>query len=168
MLRAVVAVALLAASALALPGCATQPKYSQAQLNAIEVRIVEASFDDTYTAAANALFDAGYIIGMSDKDAGLITGGQTRMLGFWEAMAADAPYQSLVMSIQIVEESENRCRVRVKTQISGITVVNREAVDAIWVLMQRQVLMSTPATLETPDGEPIAPPSIEENASPDA
>lgn len=138
----------LLALTLLISGCASQKKYTQAQMNAIEVRIVDANFDETFNAATNALFDAGYIIGMSDKDAGLLTGSQVRTLGFWESFAAESPYQSMVMTLQVIEESDTRCRVRVKLALNGVTTVNEKVVDQIWVLMQRQVLMSAPPTIE--------------------
>ena len=55
-------------------GCATTPKYTQAQLNSIETREVDASMEETFSAATNALFAAGYTIAMSDRPGGIPTG----------------------------------------------------------------------------------------------
>lgn len=58
-------------------GCESQhstPNCTQAQLNAIESREFDANLDQTFAAASGALFDSGYIIAMSDRNAGLITG----------------------------------------------------------------------------------------------
>ena len=48
--------------------------YTQAQLNAFETREVGADLDETFRAASNALFDAGYTISMSDREGGVLTG----------------------------------------------------------------------------------------------
>ena len=139
-------------SLLLLAGCASQPVYTQAQLNAIETRSVEADFDETFDAASGALFDAGYIIAMSDREGGLITGTQTMHDTGWAAFWGTAPYyRSLAMSIQIRTERSNRSLVRIKTQINGQTRIDQTAIEKIWVLMQRQVMMS--ATPYTDQGE---------------
>jgi hypothetical protein len=130
-------------SLLLLAGCASEPVYTQAQLNAIETRSVEADFDETFDAASGALFDAGYIIAMSDREGGLITGTQTKQDTGWAAFWGTSPYyRSLAMSIQIRTERSNRSLVRIKTQINGQTRVDQTAIEKIWVLMQRQVMMS--------------------------
>lgn len=124
-------------------GCAVQPRYTQAQLNAIETREVDASFDETYKAAASALFDAGYIIAMSDRPAGLVTGQKKNSRAaqrFWiSPYIEDVQYQ---LSIQVIEIEPQRCTVRVKTAVNGESRVQKKAIDQIWLLMQRQVLMN--------------------------
>jgi hypothetical protein len=130
-------------SLLLLAGCASQPVYTQAQLNAIETRSVEADFDETLDAASGALFDAGYIIAMSDREGGLITGTQTMQDTGWAAFWGTAPYfRSLAISIQIRSDTPDRSLVRIKTQVNGQTRVDKTAIEKIWVLMQRQVMMS--------------------------
>ncbi len=132
-------------SALLLAACASQPVYTQAQLNAIETRSVDATFDETFNAASGALFDAGYIIAMSDREGGLITGTQTEVAHGWAAFWGTQPYyRSLAISIQIRADGPNHSLARIKTQFNGRTQVDKAAIDEIWVLMQRQVLMSAP------------------------
>ncbi len=132
-------------SVLLLGGCASQPVYTQAQLNALETRSVEADFDETFDAASGALFDAGYIIAMSDREGGLITGTQTKQDTGWAAFWGTSPYfRSLAISIQIRTDTPDRSLVRIKTQINGQTRVDETAIKKIWVLMQRQVMMSAP------------------------
>ncbi len=126
-------------------GCASTPKYSQSQLNAIETREVEASLDETFNAASSALFDAGYTISMSDRQAGLITGTQAvdrSAQRFWVSVYIEDTRYAL--SIQIREESPSLCAVRCKMSKNGQPYVDKEAIDQIWVLMQRQVLMKQP------------------------
>jgi hypothetical protein len=144
----------MAAAVLAAAGCQSQPVYTQAQLNAIETRVVEADFDETFSAASGALFDAGYIITMSDREGGLVTGGQTKKTSGWEVwFGSGVYYRNLAVTIQVRESGPDRCRVRVKTAVDGQTRVNKEAIDEIWVLMQRQVLMSAPPEMNTPETE---------------
>jgi hypothetical protein len=126
-------------------GCtsAVRPgKFTQAQLTAIESRIVDASLEDTFNAASGALFDAGYTIAMSDRAGGLLTGHQGKdnsAARFWvSSMIQDTRF---VLSIQIRSSSPRQTDVRVKTSINGEPTVNKAAIDEIWTLMQRQVLM---------------------------
>ena len=125
--------------------CQVAPKYTQAQINAIETRDVEASMSDTYTAASSALFDAGYTISMSDRQGGLLTGKRSvdksaeRM---WISYTIQDEH--FAVSIQIRETSESECAARIKTSKNGQAFVDKEAIDQIWVLMQRQVMMKTP------------------------
>lgn len=151
----------------ALGGCRKEQRYSQAQLNQIEVRVVDAGIDDAFDAASGALFDAGYLIVMSDKDAGLITGRMTKDLtqemGFWEAVfTTDYPIQSRTMSVQVLEVSEDESRVRVKLAVNGYTTVDESVVNEIWVLMQRQVMMHEPVEFSETTEVPIDGPQPDE------
>jgi hypothetical protein len=137
----------------ALGGCGTSSnlsRYSQAQLNAIETRTVEASLAETFQAASNALFDAGYTIAMSDREGGLITGqrGDDKTAErFWIS-----PYiqdTRFIISIQVREQSSSQTDARIKTSKNGEPYVDEEAIDQIWTLMQRQVLMKAPLAVET-------------------
>ena len=56
------------------------------------------------------------------------------------------------MSIQVRETTPQRCLVRVKTATNGATRVDQEAIQRIWVLMQRQVLMT-----DAPDHDEAVP-----------
>ncbi len=134
-------------------GCAAHPRYTQSQLNAIETREVDASFDETYKAAASALFDAGYTIAMSDQLAGLVTGQKKNSRAaqrFWiSPYIEDVQYQ---LSIQVRELEPQRCTVRVKTAVNGESRVQNKAIDQIWHLMQRQVLMNAPLLFDIAEG----------------
>jgi type IV pilus biogenesis protein CpaD/CtpE len=118
-------------------GCASTQQFSQAQLNAIETREVEASMNETYNAASGALFDAGYSIAMSDRQGGLLTG--TKALDrsaerFWVS-----PYiedTRFALSIQVRETTRKNCTVRIKTSINGAPKVDKKAIDQLWILMQ--------------------------------
>jgi len=131
-----------------LSGCNSQPKYYQAQLNSIETREVDAKLDQAFSAASSALFDAGYTIAMSDRNAGLISGRRGKdntAARMWvSSFIRDTDF---VISIQVREDGPNRSIVRVKTSVNGEAVVDKKSIDAIWVLMQRQVLMKEPSAL---------------------
>jgi hypothetical protein len=132
-------------AAVVILGCQSKPVYTQAQLNAIETRLVEADFDETFNAASGALFDAGYIITMSDREGGLVTGDQRKKASGWDTIFGDGRYyHHWTVTIQVRESAPDLCRARIKTAIDGETEVNLEAIQEIWVLMQRQVLMSEP------------------------
>jgi len=134
-------------------GCQSPtPKLSQAQMNALETREVEASFDDTYRAASNAMFDAGYTIAMSDKSAGLLTGSRAKDRSS-DRMWVDQSIRDtlFLLSMQITSLGPKNCTVRVKTSVNGEARVNPQAINELWVLMQRQVMMKEPLpVIETP------------------
>jgi hypothetical protein len=131
--------------ALGLLGCASQPRMTQAQLNALESREVDAGLGATFNAASGALFDAGYTISMSDQEGGLLTGTRAKDRSserFWvDSNIRDTQF---AISIQMRETSASRTSVRIKTSINGESKVDKAAIDQIWVLMQRQVLMREP------------------------
>lgn len=133
------------AAAISVNGCSSSPTLTQAQLTAIETREVDATLGDTFTAASSALFDAGYTISMSDRQGGLLTGTKAKdnsSARFWISPAIrDTQF---AISIQMRESGYRRTSVRIKTSMNGEPKVDEEAIDEIWVLMQRQVLMSEP------------------------
>jgi len=144
---------------LLLPAACSGPgkrpdRYSQAQLNAIETREVDASMDETYRAASGALFDAGYTILQSDRDAGLLTGerevDRTAERIFISGWIKDTKYR---MSIHVRETAPKRCDVRIKLSVNGQARVHKETVDEIWKLMQRQVLMKEPPEIDLTPGK---------------
>ncbi len=130
-------------------GCVSTPRYTQAQLNAIETREVEANLDETFNSASGALFDAGYTISMSDRQAGLLTGTKAKDMTaarFW--YGTYIPDISFATSIQVRQTEPKRCSVRIKTSRNGEPQTDKKAIDELWVLMQRQVLMKEPLVEE--------------------
>jgi len=158
---------LLALIVLFQSGCAATRTYTQAQLNAIETREVDADMEATFSAASGALFDAGYTIAMSDRNAGLLTGTRTKSnadargwAGLNNALVGvnkqlnpnyigvtqntNIPDDQFIISAHVTKISPKRCEVRVKTSQNGQAYVDEGAINQIWVLMQRQVLMKEP------------------------
>jgi hypothetical protein len=160
---------LLPAMALApvLPGCASAPM-TQSQLDAMQVRQVEAAPDRAFAAASSALLDAGYIVHVSDGDAGLLTG-EKRVDPAKAANVAviilavlatnhyhDIPPTYHAVSVQVMPLGAERSSVRIRPFLNGRACPcneadsgGRETVSQLWVLMQRQVLMKEPAHAET-------------------
>ncbi len=144
MIRSSIAVVIAGWVLLLSGGCAA-PQMSQAQLNSIETREVDAGVEQTFTAASGAMFDAGYTIAMSDHNAGLLTG--TRGVDQTSARIWLSPAiedTKFVLSMQIRPIDTGRSTVRVKTSKNGEPIVDQKAIDQIWVLMQRQVMMHEP------------------------
>jgi len=132
------------------------PSLSQAQLNAIETRDVDAGFNDTFSAATGALFDAGYTISMSDRQAGLVTGTRSVDRSRQRRFTQDPTIEDTdyAVSILVRDLGQTRSAVRVKTSVNGQPVVDKQAIDQIWHLMQRQVLMTAPLVVEIDDARP--------------
>jgi hypothetical protein len=139
-----------------LTGCNESNQLSQAQLNAIETREVDADMSETYNAASGALFDAGYTIAMSDRQGGLLTG--TKAIDrssdrFWISHSIEDT--KFVVSMQIRETTPKVCTVRIKTSKNGVPEVDKKAIDELWILMQRQVLMKEPLSTSDPTSTTI-------------
>lgn len=146
------ALVILALTTIAIGGCRTRgiapSSLSQAQLNAIETRVIDADMDQAFDAAISALFDAGYTISVSDREAGIVTG--TREINRQAERIWISPYLQdtrFAISVQIRQTNPSRTNARVKLSINGEPRVDKETIDEIWTLMQRQVLMSTPPDL---------------------
>ena len=131
-----------------MAGCSmmVRPQLSQAALNAIETREVDADFDETFNAASGALFDAGYIISMSDRQGGLISGTKSTDRSRQRRIFQNDNIEDthFAISILVRKMDPDRCTVRVKTAVNGAPRVDKSAIDEVWILMQRQVLMTAP------------------------
>ena len=145
-MRAVVLLLPLVAGCFA-PG-KTPQRFTQAQLNAIETREVEAGLDRTFDAAVSALLDAGYTIVHSDKHAGILTGARmidrTAQRVFISSSIRDAQY---TLTLLIKGLGPKRSSARIKLAYNGEARVDKETIDRVWVLMQRQVLMNDPPAI---------------------
>lgn len=131
--------------ALALAGCQAEPKYTQAQLNALETREIDADLAASFNAASNALFDAGYTIQMSDRAGGLLTGTKSYDRKRDNAWVKDRNrWKTFTLSVQVRRLDPKLTAVRVKTAINGEPRVDLASINEFWVLMQRQVLMHEP------------------------
>ncbi len=128
----------------AAAGCSTSgPILSPAEVNALEMREVDAGVAETFATASGALLRAGYDISLSDERGGLIVGRRSA-----EALAGEpgADADSAV-SISIRRSGSNRSAVRIKTWIGDSRELDRGAIDEIWTLMQRRVLLNAPLAI---------------------
>lgn len=148
-----------------LAGCAER-RLTATQMDALQVRLVEASPERTYVAATSALLDAGYVIRVSDGEAGLLTGEKrvdtpvatnvavivlSTVLTLGHG-ATDVPPSYHAVSIQVLPGTSGRSSVRVRPFLNGQPAgcdtpdaEGRKTIDELWNLMQRQVLMKEPA-----------------------
>lgn len=123
----------------------------QAELKNFETRTIDAKFDDVYAAATEALFDLGYQIRHSEKASGLIVGEQRTNYsesvylgkGVWDRRDKQRVYE---ITLLIKPESKKATNVRIKTSTDGQPRLNKDAIDKVWVYIDRQVLMDSPPT----------------------
>ncbi|MGH7242854.1 MAG: hypothetical protein ACREJD_05495 [Phycisphaerales bacterium] len=149
----------------ALCACETTPPMTATQMDALQVREVEAASDRAFAAASSALFDAGYIIHVSDADAGLLTAERredpavavnatmviltailTRGAG-----AHEKPPDYYAVCVEVLPEGSDRSNVRIRPFFNGQVQsadnpATRKTVQELWTLMQRQVLMKEPSS----------------------
>ncbi len=147
-----------------LVGCAAPPPMTQSQMDAAQVRQVEAAPDRAFNAASGALIDAGYQVHVSDGEAGLLTGEKREDPAVAANVAVmvvtalltnapmDIPPAYHAVSIQVLPGSEGRSSVRIRPFLNGLAcpcdqedAAGRATVGQIWELMQRQLLMKEPA-----------------------
>ncbi len=119
--------------AAALPGCAPDKHYSQTELTTLQSREFDAAYETTYTAAVNALFDAGYVIRSSDKDAGFVSA--SRVTGDrW------TPYTFQGVQVKI-DPAGRRTSVRVSvTDGMGQQQVDKKQIDQLLNLIDRRLV----------------------------
>jgi hypothetical protein len=121
----------------------------QAQVKNFETRSVDAAFDSVYAAATEALFDLGYQIKHSEKASGLIVGEQRENFsetvylgkGIWDTRDKQRVFE---ITLLIKPETKKATNVRIKTSVDGKSRLNKDAVDKVWVYIDRQVMMETP------------------------
>lgn len=125
----------------------------QAQIKNFETRSIDAAFDDVYAAATEALFDLGYQIKHSEKASGLIVGEQRQNYsetvylgkGIWDTRDKQRVYD---ITLLIKPEKKKSTNVRIKTSVDGQPRLNKDAIDKVWVYIDRQVLMESPPAPE--------------------
>jgi hypothetical protein len=161
--------ALVVVGVAVLGGCgAGRPPLTQTQLDAIQVRVVEASPDRAFGAATSALLDGGYQVFVSDGDSGFLTGEKRKDpavgLNILEIVVTtlarapqDLPPDFYAVSIQVLPETGGRAKVRIRPFDNGIASDctdpdgdGRKVVEELWALMQRQVLMKEPSRAVPP------------------
>lgn len=134
-----------------LPACAGPDKqYTQTELSTLQSREFDASYEATYNAAVNALFDAGYVIRSSDKDAGFVAA--SRMGG-----SAWSGYHYYGVQVKI-DAAGRRTSVRISTTDGGgQQKVDKEPIDELLNLIERRLVgdltsPSPPGTAPPPGG----------------
>jgi hypothetical protein len=109
---------------------APDTKYSQTELNALQTREYDYSFDQTFDATVGALFDLGYTVHTSDKRAGLL----------------GAFGQQGGIQVKIDQAGSRRTSVRVSTISHGQTRVDKARIDELQTAIDRR-LTASPAKL---------------------
>jgi hypothetical protein len=124
-------------------------KYTQAQITALTTRTVDASYDDTFRAATDALFDGGYTVSQSDHAGGTVSGykrDDKSAERFWiNPYIQDTDFR---MSVLVRDRSPVETSVRISMAVNGEPYINEEAVDNFWQLMRRQVLIQAPPPVD--------------------
>ena len=137
-----------------LTGCASSSKIimGQAAMKLFETRTVNATVEEVFAAATEALFDLGYIIKHSDKQSGILVGekqdarkddraAMAFMFGFAAAAFVNSVVYNLTLLVKPVDDKT--AKVRIKTSIDGEPAFCKETIDKVWVYIERQVLMES-------------------------
>lgn len=145
--------------ALVLGGCATTSTgLSKTQADAIQVRDIEASTDRAFSAATNAVLDAGFTVEVTDGEGGLLTAVRREdpsvaehaailtistilSLGQAPMMAKSRLYG---IGVQVLPRQGGLASVRIRPFGHDNLVEEQKEIQQLWTLMQRQVLIKEP------------------------
>ncbi len=129
--------AISVASALALigaGGCVATTGRVQ-EVSALEVRDTRSGFGESFDAAVESLFDAGYIIDMVDRPSGVVRGHRV----IWPQSLSGSNYISLTVTLQ---RQGAGYRVRATTTDAGTQTVLPSRINEFWKLMREHVALS--------------------------
>jgi hypothetical protein len=154
------------AAAVSAAGCAQQQLPStKTQLDALEVRDVEASPDRAFDAATQAIIDASYQIAVTDGEGGLITARRRVDPSIAEHVAVitlstvlslgrmpmDAHPTYYALCVQVLPRAGGLSSVRIRNYGPAGAAPDQETIRQIWTLMQRHVLIKE--VIATPDAQ---------------
>jgi hypothetical protein len=117
-------------------GCATPDRqYSQTELNALQTREFDGTYDKVFDATIGALFDGGYVIQASDKRGGFLRAGRT----------SGGPQNTGSGGVQIKLDpaGHSRTSVRVSTIGSGQSRVEKTRIDELMLLIDQKLLTAS-------------------------
>jgi hypothetical protein len=111
----------LVVAALVSTGCATDTRYSQAQLDAIQTRQLDVPAGRAYAGVIGALLEQRYQIAESDMEGGLLVAAST---------SGDAwvGYRRSVVQIAVQSTGTSSSSVRISTSSGGQTRVDEEKI----------------------------------------
>lgn len=132
-----------------LAGCGLgQRRMGQAEMKYFETRPLDAPFAEVYAAATEALFDLGYTMTHSDKESGILVGEKrTRKSGTWllgdipEGKHVEDYYDWIQLTLLVKPDGAKASRIRIKTAVNKEPKLNKDAIDEVWIYIQRQVMM---------------------------
>jgi hypothetical protein len=140
-------------------GCASSSSHlTKTQLDALQVRQVEASPDRAFAAATNAVIDAGFTVEVTDGDAGLLTAVRREdpsvvehaailtlttvlTLGHYPSLA---PSRLYAVGVQVLPRPGGLALVRIRPYGHSDLGTDQREITQLWTLMQRQVLIRDP------------------------
>ncbi len=150
-------VPILAALACIHAGCATSSpsaKLSRPQKDVLQVRDVDAPPQRAFAAATSALVNAGYTIGVTDGEGGILTGIRREDPSVAEHVAVIALSTLITLGhgattaqphyyavcVQVMPRPDNLASVRICLYGHGNLKTEEAIIDDLWIQMQRDVL----------------------------
>jgi hypothetical protein len=157
-------------------GCAS-PELGPAQLDALHTHRYDAPEEATFSAAANALIDMGYHIGVTDADGGVLAAARRRdpsvaEHALWLTVSTAvtlgrapmlAPSDYFIMCVLVAPDAGRpRTVVRFETFKNGRLVDEEKRLDELWARIERRLLTAgyVPPDSEADPG--AAPPAAAE------
>ncbi len=143
-------------------GCTTQSpmvKLTRTQQDALQVRDVDATPQRTFAAATNALVNAGYTIGVTDGEGGLLSASRrvdpsvaehvavftlSALITLGHGATTAEPHYYAVC-VQVLPRPGDLSSVRICLYGHGNLKAEEAIIDDLWIQMQRDILAETRA-----------------------
>jgi hypothetical protein len=119
----------------------------------METRDMRISYDAAYKAASNAFFAIGYTIKHSDKSSGILVGSKSDsgagkkaalILLFGIPGALIDTKTNYDVTVMLTQKDKDFTTIRIGTSVNGEPVVNREIIDSIWTVVEREAMIDEP------------------------
>jgi hypothetical protein len=141
-----------------LAGCAARPPMTITQLNALEIRDIDAGPPAVFDAVSNAVIDAGYTVEVTDAEGGLLSAVRredpsvaehaavltiTTLLSLGHAPMTAQP-RFFAVCAQVSPRPGGLASVRIRAFNPDGSAGDPKVVEEIWGLTQRRILMGLP------------------------
>jgi hypothetical protein len=119
----------------------------------METRDMRISYDAAYKAATNAFFAIGYTIKHLDKASGIIVGSKSDsgagkkvalILLFGIPGALIDTKTNYDVTVMLSQKDKDFTTIRIGTSVNGQPVLNREIIDSIWTVVEREAMIDEP------------------------
>ncbi len=119
-------------------------RLTQSEIRFLETRELDASYEEVYGAAMNAIFSMGMTINHSDKASGVISG-QSGDHALRASQRSKKKFLVKKVTLLITPRNRKNTLVRMKVLINEQQQLDRKLMTEIWQRIEREAVLSAPA-----------------------